>query len=218
VTATVGAVRMRDAAAALAEAEATLARWQADVEARRQAVDAAAAEVAETQARAGVEAVDEPDAVGRLADDLVRLRAAQEVAGRALSAAGDRLDMARRAVLDARAADLAARAGRLREVAAGRQAVTDRLLAELNGHERTTYGLAPHLLGVGGSGPAASPPTLTFRLTRRADWLDSRAAELQTVARDGGAEQVAAMVAQPVTEMIPIEADALAGFPAGADE
>jgi hypothetical protein len=114
VTATVGAVRMRDAAAALAEAEATLARWQADVEARRQAVDAAAAEVAETQARAGVEAVDEPDAVGRLADDLVRLRAAQEVAGRALSAAGDRLDMARRAVLDARAADLAARAGRLR--------------------------------------------------------------------------------------------------------
>lgn len=187
------------AAAALADAEQVLARWVAEVEAK-------GAELADLQGRAGVEALDDPTAAGRLAEAMHRLGTEQDVARRAVLAAGERVVAARRVVLRARAADLRSRASRLAEVAATRQAKTDRLLAELKEHEGPDY--VPWEPGSGAalvSGPQSYKVPLTGVIVGQAKRLEHQAAELDRLAAEGSPEQVAHQVGAPVPEPSTVE-------------
>jgi hypothetical protein len=117
MTATVSAVAGLDAA------EATLARWQAEVAAK-------GAELTDLRGRAGEEALDDPAAAAGLAAAISLLSGEVQVAELAVVPAAARVEAARRAVLRERAEALTARVTRLRVAAAKRQERTDRLLAE----------------------------------------------------------------------------------------
>lgn len=192
------------AAAALADAETALQRWTTDAENRGRLAEQAAADLAEAQSVAGDAAYETPANLESLSADLVRRRAELEVSHSAAAAAQNRVDDARRALLLARADDVAARAARLREVAAARQAHTDKLLAVLNAHERTQFRAGDHTSML----PSVVP--LTQRLLDRASWLDGQARELRSTAGGGNPAQVAAVLGRPVPQ-IDIEAEALAG-------
>jgi len=185
----------------LADAEQVLARWSAEVEAK-------AAELADLQSRAGDEALDDPGAAGRLAETMHRLAAEQDVARRAVAAAGERLGQARRGLLRARAAELRTRAGRLSKVAEARQKRTDELLAALSEHEGAKY--HPWSPACDGHdavmhGPVRYKVPLTGVIAREAKRLEGQAAELERLAAEGTAEQVAAAVGRPMPEPSSVE-------------
>lgn len=191
------------AEAALADAEATVARWEAEA-------TAAGAEHASLLERSGDEVIADPDSSGRIADLLTRLSSRQVLAANAVTAAVRRVEVAQRAVLSARAVEVRARAARLRTTAAVRQRKTDRLLADLKAHEGCDY--LPFR-------PERAPGQITTVIvpwttiaSQTAAALDAQAAELEQVAADGSAEQVAGAVGRPVPEPRPVEDLRAEGF------
>lgn len=197
-----------DAAVALAEAEAKLTAWLAAGEEKTRAAEAAAAGLAEHEARIGTDLLDDPGGLDAATDDLLRLRAEQEVAHRAAAAAAEQVDQARRQVLSARAEGLRRRAEVLREVAAARRARTDQLLAELREHERVAYGID---MLRSDQGSVWQPRSFTDLVVAEAAVLDKRAAGLAALAASGTAEQVAQAVDRAEPDLRPVEVDALTG-------
>lgn len=196
-----------DATQALAAAEDALTRWEQVVAQKARDAEVAAAGLAEHEARMGADVLDDPDALTRATDELLRLRAEQEVAHRAAETARERVGDARRAKLSAQVASLTARAGTLREVAPARQARTDQLVAALREHERVAYDVT---LTHSDTGTGWRPRTFTALILEQASALDKLAAELAKVAEAGTAEQVVAALGRPVREPSQVELDALA--------
>lgn len=185
-----------DAAEAAAdELVATVARWQTEG-------DTAAAEAEDLVGRVGELALDDEGAGARAADDIARLRARVQVARAAAAAGAKRLLDARRELLRARAAVLRARVARLRAAAGKRQATTDRLLTELSAHESASFVPQSELLRVAPAmtGRSEWAVPLTVTITAHASHVDGLAVELERVAADGSANDVAAALAVPLPE------------------
>lgn len=184
---------------ALTDAEAMLARWSAEVEAK-------GAELAHLQAHAGDDVLADADAAGRIAAQAVSLGAEQDVARRAVLAATSRVESARRALLEARAGQLRGRVDRLRKTAAGRQRRTDELLAALREHEGPDYvpWEPPHGYVLQHGSVTVKVP-LTGVIAGWADALERQAAELERVAGQGSADEVAGAVGRPVPEVSGLE-------------
>jgi hypothetical protein len=185
---------------AFVDAQATVAQCEAEV-------TAAGAEHADLLSRSGAEVLDDPAASGRIADLLVRLDARHLLASNAVVEARRRVEKAQRNVLVARAADVRTRAARLRTTAAVRQRKTDRLLAGLEAHGGCTY-LPPQPLShpaVLGGGVTTFTVPWTALALQFATSLDKRAAELERLAAEGTAEQVAAAAGRPMPDAKPVE-------------
>jgi hypothetical protein len=189
---------------ALAESEAILARWVAEVESK-------GAELAHLQAHAGDDVLADADAADRIAGQTVALAAGADVARRAVLAASARVDEARRVVLRARAALLRTRVGKLRRTVESRQKRTDGLLAALTEHEGAAFHVwTPdcqygHLSASVQSGAISYKVPLTGVIAGRADFLERQAVDLEQLAESGAAEQVAAAVGQPLAEPIDLD-------------
>jgi hypothetical protein len=207
MTARAAVPSVADAAQAVEAAEAALARWSGEAVDKANDADRLAAELAEAQARCGDDLIDDddPDAVSRIAGALLHLQTQQAVAVRAAEVAEGRLTAARREVLRARAGNIRARAVRLREAAAARQARTDQLVAELQDWERVTYAPAQMYSSLGVVGQAVTPRTLTQNVLERAGWLEEHAGQMERVADRGDAGQVAARLAVADPEQVEIE-------------
>lgn len=180
---------------AVGAAVALLARWEADAAAK-------AAELADLEGRAGLEALDGTESA---ADDLARqmsyLRSALDVAGRAIVAAGERLADARREVLRVRAGELQAEAAKLQAEAASRQRKTDRLLAELQEWEGGARYVSwePGPRNPGDSVSYKIP--LTQALRNRAAGLEQQAEALAAQAESVPAADLAVVLQQRIPEM-----------------
>ena len=192
-----------EAMAALTDAEKLLERWTSDAADRVRASEVLAAELAEAQARAGDDLLDDEDeaAVSRLAESLSRKQTEQGLAVEAGHRAAERLAGVRRDVLKARGAVVRSRAEALRETATARQARADQLLAELAEFEGVAFGPAarPDALGLAGVG--FTPMTLTQRVKRRAEWLVNEAEHLEHLAAHGADAEVASRVAAGVVDL-----------------
>lgn len=179
------------AAGEVTKLQEQLARWTAEREAAR-------AELADLEGRAGGEVLDDESAAERLTASLSGLRSRVDVADRAAAAAAERLNEAFRGVLRVRAEYLRSEAEALRVEAEQRQAKTDRLLAELSEWE----GGARYVPWEPARGDASSHGTITYTIPRtqamrhRAAALDKQAAELERQAAQDPAqvEQHAARV------------------------
>lgn len=198
---TTDTVAVDDAAGMLAEAEQTLARWTDEAAAKTRAAEAAAAQQAEAEARSGVDALDDPGAVGDIADQLIRLRTEQDVAHRAARAAAERLEESRRDLLRTRAGVVRDRAARLREVAAERQKRTDELLDALERHEGPRY-VAP-ASGLTLTGGSKLP--LTTVVLRGATSLETWATETEQRADTDTPDQLMYHLGRPMPEPLPAE-------------
>jgi hypothetical protein len=117
---------------------------------RRLAIDA-------DEASAGEEVYADPDASGRLADQLVRRRTEVELDEQVLKVAGARITEAARALILAQAAELRGRLRAGRREWRDRQETTARLLAQLAAHEGVQY--VPALIDAGRL--RIQPPTKT---------------------------------------------------------
>lgn len=195
------------AATAVEQAETAAAHWTAQASGKARDADRLAAGLAEARAKSGDDLLDaaDPDAVSRIAAELVRLQTEQDVAVRAAEAARERLTGARRDVLRARAASIYTRVSLLRDAAASRAARTDQILAELAGWERVTYAPVRRDSALGLVGQTFVPQTLTQTVLGRAAWLDEYAADLARVADSGADEQVASKVAVAVPDVLEVE-------------
>lgn len=203
-------MNVQEATQALADAQATLARWMAEAEEKTRIADAATAAQVEAEVRSGVDVLDGADPVAEVADNLIRLSVEQDVAHRAAMAAQDRVGAAQRRLLTARGDELGARAAHLQELAAVRAARTRQMLDELNAFEQTIYYLVSPLLVTSMN----SPTPRTQRIERHAAWLASKGEEYRRIAADGDTARVAAEVQRPMPEVNPIERDALADLQA----
>jgi hypothetical protein len=194
MTATVSAVAGLDAA------EATLARWQAEVAAK-------GAELTDLRGRAGEEALDDPAAAAGLAAAISLLSGEVQVAELAVVPAAARVEAARRAVLRERAEALTARVTRLRVAAAKRQERTDRLLAELLEHEDARYvpwEPPPGQWGQPGETWQYSIP-VTQLMLNSANGLESTAVALTDLADSGAMPAVLRALGQAVPEVLVVE-------------
>jgi len=183
-----------DAAAALAAVETALSRWTDEAAAKARAAEVLASELAEAQARAGDDLLDDddPEALTRIAADLEQRRVEQGVAAQAASRAGERLVAAQRDVLRARGAALRSRGADLARVVAERTARTGRMLAALAEFETVPYAPASRVDALG-LGNRHTPMTLTQRMQRRAEWLTGEGSRLGYVADHGADAVVSAM-------------------------
>lgn len=173
---------------AVEELTAAQARWSSEATAKR-------AELDSVLARAGDEVLDNEAAAGRLGSVISRLRDEADIAERAAAAAGRKLREARRDVLRARASELRAEAEKVRTEARVRQEKTDRLLAELEGHEGARYvPWKPRAVvnGLPGSGePVTYKVPMTSALLARAEQLEQDAAQLEAKADQADDDSVA---------------------------
>lgn len=173
-----------------------VARWTAEAETAR-------AELADLEARAGGEVLDDETAAERLTASLSALRSRVDVAERAASAAASRLNDARRSVLQVRAEFLREEARALRAAADQRQAKTDRLLAELSEWEGGARYIPwePTERDVLARGPQEFTVPKTQAMRNRAAALDRQAGELERQAAQDTAsvERNAARVLATVT-------------------
>jgi hypothetical protein len=194
------ALSAEEATAALADAEGLLERWTSGVSNKQREAEVLAAELAEAQARAGDDLLDDEDedAITRIAEALRIKQVEQGVAAQAAERASERLCGIRREVLQARGAVLLLRAEALRDAAAARQARTDQLLAELADFEGVDMGPVRRSDSLGVVSAGFTPMTLTQRTLKRAQWLTDHARGHREVAEQGTDDQVAQWVNQGV--------------------
>jgi hypothetical protein len=200
---------VEEAAEALQAAEATLSRWSDEAADKERQAEVLAAELAEAQARAADDLLDDddPDVLSRVAADLERRRTEQALAVQAAERAAERVVAARRDVLRARAATVRTRAEGLKSGAAARQARTDQMLAELAEFERVTFGVADQ--NSSGVGTPFRPWTSTRQLRNRAQWLADHADHLDVTAESGTADLVMSLANQPIPPVLEVEAIAI---------
>lgn len=202
-----------EAAAAMTQALDVLAKWEAEAEAKSREAESLAAELAEQEARAGKEILDDAEwdnvtaTLTSMAERLALLRAQQGLAVKTAAAAKDRVDPARRDLLRAGALSCKARAEELRKVVAARQAKTDQMLAALAEWEKTPFEPKGHRSSLGNVYPNQ---TLTQAVTGRADWLAKHGQGLVNLATSGTPDQVTAAARKSLPEVLDVERLALA--------
>lgn len=197
-----GPSTIEDAAAAVVDMEAAVAKWTGDAEARRIELD----ELAGDEATIGTDVPADDAAAEDAVRRLLEVRARTDVANRARTAALQRMEEARRDLLRARAAVVRDRASRLREVAAERQRETDRLLDLLEEHEGPRYIVPEPMLGLTlAVGPTSWKVPLTTIILRGANALEAWAAEVEQWAGTGTGEQLVHHLRRPMPDVLPVE-------------
>lgn len=190
---------VEESAELLAQAEAVLERWQGEAGKLMRSAEVLAAELAEAEARAADDVLDDeddPEALARVAEALGRRRTEQGLAVQAAERAAERLCGVCREVLRARGAAVRTRAEELRKVAAARQARADQLLAELAEFEGVPFGPVARADSMGLVAAGFTPRTLTQRLHDRAKWLMDNASGHEQISQDGSDDQVAQWAAR----------------------
>ena len=188
---------LEDATTALEAAEALRQRWADEAAEQGRSAEVLAAELAETQARAADDLLDDddPDLLGRISADLDRRRTSQGLAVQAAVRAGERLIEAQRGLLRARGGAVRSRAASLQLIATERRAKAELMLADLLEFEGVSFGPVAHRDPLGVAGPGFTPSTLTQRLENRAKWLHDHAAGQEHLAQHGSNDQVVSAVA-----------------------
>jgi hypothetical protein len=124
------------AAATVDEAQALVAKWEADEA-------SAAAELEDLQGRAGDELLDDDSAAERLPGEMAGLRDRVVIARAAAGKARQRLEGARRAVLEAEAGEWDMKADEAQGRLEGHRAKVEGLLRQLDEVDNADYGLQP---------------------------------------------------------------------------